>query len=261
MTFEELNTLISYHLLQKYNVEGIGYVLTGSRAYGVSLPTSDYDVIGIHISSEILEHPKYRKPWEVLSAQPSENLSIVSYEAWKYLEMLQNGAFTAYEIRTLPVIGLGMYANFWTSVRRQTAIPTGSFYSALGNYRSDTISKIKKGERKGILMGYYRLIQAYKALKEGIFVTNLPALFNWYHEEVYNIQAGLNLLLDHMEPKLRNQPISDTRFLNELVLIERLLAQSVKAQDAHSYPRDGLENMLKALKRDRIALIQKDIKK
>ncbi len=259
---QDIKGYIESHIGKKYGVEPIGYVLTGSKAYGIDSPTSDFDVIGVHISKEILEHPKHRKPWEVLSEQPAKDLSIVSYEAWKYIEMLQNGAFTAYEIRVLPQIPglLSGWWEIWQKLRQEIAIPTGCFYSALGNFKSDTLPKIKKGERKGALMGYYRLIQARMALTTNQYQCNAWCLFNWYNDNVHHIKGGLKLLDDHMDPELRGKPLADTSFIDELHFMEKSLLEEVRKQDARSYPQDSLEGMLKALKRDRICLIKEENK-
>src|SRR3990167_8849414 len=81
------------------------YVVTGSRGYGMSTEGSDWDVVGVHISDDVLEHPKYRRTAEVQEWKDipfaGSVMSIVSYEAWRYLDMLKGGAFTAYEIQDI----------------------------------------------------------------------------------------------------------------------------------------------------------------
>lgn len=241
------------------------YVVSGSRAYGLSDELSDWDVVGIHISSDILEHPRYQtvadvQLWKDLEFKEPQPLSIVSYEAWKYIDLLVKGGFTAWEIEGIPELNiLPRVAEFVSEIKYSfgSGAPTSAFvYSAIGNAKSDMFSDALN--RKKCMMGYYRLCQAGTALIEGTVIHD-KRVIPLFDMAGVNIPLGKELLSMYQDSKYRRTPLAKIELDHAKKEVEKILIwleNKVKTGPHVKLTEDRLLWLLKSLKRDRIGLIK-----
>jgi hypothetical protein len=245
-------------------IEPLAFVVTGSRAYGLHSAASDWDVVGVHISNDVLEHPRHRKiadvqEWKNLQAEEGI-VSIVSYEGWKYIDLLTKGAFVAWEIEGLPEILIPQkYEEFWDVLKfgHGAGRVTSSFvYSAIGNAKSDMFAE--QLNRKKIMMGYFRLCQAGIALIDGS-VSHDKSVINKFHIVCKPIPLGCELLQLYLDPDIRTEPIDEIiedHARKEVQSIIPWLENKLKTGPHTTLDGDRLRQLLDGLKKDRIGLIK-----
>lgn len=239
--------------------EPLLYVTSGSRGNRINGINSDYDIVGIHMHPDVLHPPTHRREqWEVIIQQPEETVSVVSYEGWKFLELLKKGAFAAFEIRDLPHIFLSpLYDNFAKELRQQGSVPTSFVYSGTGNFKSDWPKN--KLDRKKAVMAYFRLCQSVGVLSFGRVLHDAQELMKKVHQEVFGIPIGITVLHNYMQPEMRKVPLSEelSRDVDdELTRLCAWIEFTVKARKAIQYDQDSLDRLLATLYEDRVNFIR-----
>ena len=250
------------------------YVVTGSRGYEMNTEGSDWDVVGIHLSDDILEHPKHRRlaevqEWKDISYKDSV-ISVVSYEAWKYLDMLKNGAFAAYEIQDMKPQAfyqpLETEFQYHLIADRRKYAPTAFIYSALGNAKSDMWTRCGDKDHglfylKKVIMGYFRLSQAASVLASGEITHNISVFHKC--DKIIDIGRGLDLLFRYMEIKTveeRRKALIERDLENflrdEVSKLRDWIESTAMNHRAQPVPEDRFQKLLTALKKDRRTIIK-----
>ncbi len=261
MSTELLKILDGIQCAVKANgAEPLLYVVAGSRGNRINGINSDYDIVGIHMHPDVLHPLEYRREqWDVILQQPAQNVSVVSYEAWKYLDLLKRGAFAAYEIRDLPSIFVLPDNGFVQELRQQTSVPTTFVYSSTGNYRKDW-PKDKKSRKKAV-MSYFRLCQAVGVLTYRKVIHDAAELIKKVDAEVFELPIGTVVLHNYMQESMRKVPLSDELSMEvdmELSRLNHWVDSTVQARKAIQYDQDDLDHLVARLYEDRVNYIRKN---
>lgn len=249
------------------NVIPVAYVLSGSRGYGLNIGKSDYDYVGLHFMDtwECLEHPNYRTSLPVLRKKFDLNLeeippgekggeiSLDSFEAWKFIDLLQKGSFVVYEILYMPPIHLDPGAHYLLELFRAgltNRIGKAAKGNALHDWRKD------RGNRKKAVMAYFRLMQAIFFLREQEFEWRIDSLLE-YAEKFTTVGKGI--ITTYGNPTTRTQPLTEDELNSAPYEIERLITEADRAMMITKLPdicpRKVLEEILQVVKRTRSAMI------
>lgn len=232
----------------------ISCVLSGSRAYGMNLYSSDRNYLGIHLMDtwECLEHPNFRNIPLVIRKQ-NEEFSLNSFEMWKFIDLLLKGAFPVYEILYMPVIHHQLQADDLIILCRQ------ALTNKIGKSAKNIVShswQSNKRSRKSTVITYYRLLQAIFYL--------LEEEFQWKTEELWEyagnlIPEGNDILKVYMNSKTRKDSLSDkelekaTKEINNLINDVERATLSTRLPD--KCPKEVLDEILLRVKRTRSSMI------
>ena len=220
--------------------------LVGSRAAGLALPKSDWDLVGIHImeSTECFKHPEFSRDLQVIRkryldpnnevppGQPGGWASLDSFELWKFISMWLKGAFVSYEILYLRPLATT------NSIAKSTESP--DLFTLMSNGITNRIGRAAKGNilhdwrkrqsnRKVTTMAYYRANQAIHLLHTGEF---LPGA----HQLINSTGYGSILTDSYIDPEVRNQPLRSDELTRTTSDMQLLLAELDKALIATRLP-------------------------
>jgi hypothetical protein len=165
-------------------------ILSGSRAYGLDSPDSDWDYLGLHLmqTRDILEHPDFRKNLQVVRMRYDEDLkevpngvkggmvSLDSFEMWKFITIFIKGSTAAYELLHIQPVHTNHHLEPIFEAMR-AGVTTRMGRAAKGNCLHDW--RKHKLDRKKTVMAYYRLIQAIAFLREGKYAWQYRELFDY----------------------------------------------------------------------------------
>lgn len=247
----------------------ISCVLTGSRAYGCHVESSDRDYVGVHLMDtwECLEHPNFRKTPLVIRKQFTKDLeemkpgtkggdiSLDSFEMWKFIDLLLKGSFVTYEILYMPVIHHDPGSDGLIELCRNgltNRIGKAAKGNALHDWRKD------RKNRKKCVMAYLRLLQAIFYLKEEEFEWKAEALWS-YAKPSGLVEAGSEVLSTYMDPQLRKSELTEKEL--EFVpaeiggLIDEVDLAMVTTKLPDQCPRRILDEILQRVKRTRSVMI------
>ena len=238
--------------IQAQNAEPLLYVVAGSRGNRINGINSDYDIVGIHMS-DVLQHPSKRGSWEVITKQIDDTCSLVSYEAWKFIELLNKGAFAAFEIRDLPAIFTSIDCDFFIrSVRASKSIPSSFPYSCTGNYKSDWPKD--KNERKKAVMACFRLCQGISMLAFNHIDHDAPRLIEKINREVMKLPVMEVVFHNYLQEHMRKVRLTDelsSQVDSELKQMSNWIETTAKARQGVGFNKEEMEHMLQALYEDR----------
>lgn len=249
------------------NVIPVSCVLSGSRSYGIECEGSDYDYIGFHFMDtwECLEHPNFRcsppvirKKFnfaldEVPTGEKGGDISLDSFEVWKFLDLYQKGSFVVYEILYMPVIHQDPGSDHLISLLR-TGLTNRIGKAAKGNALHDW--RRDRGNRKKTVMAYYRLMQAAFFLREREFEWRMEALMEYASKF---IEVGGDIIAVYGNPETRKDTLDKDEFEYAPLEISKLVSEVDKAMMITKLPdvcpRKVLDNILQLVKRTRSAMI------
>lgn len=247
----------------------VSCILTGSRAFGINLETSDRDYVGIHLMDtwECLEHPNFRKTPLVIRKQFNSemeemkpgtkggDISLDSFEFWKFIDLLLKGSFVTYEILYMPVIHHDPSSNSLIELCR-AGLTNRIGKAAKGNALHDW-GKDKRNRKKAVL-SYLRLLQALFYLKEEEFEWKAEPLWD-YARPAGLVDHATDVLHRYMDPELRRAPLTDEE-LNFVPgeigrLIDEVDLAMVTTKLPDQCPRRILDEILQRVKRTRSIMI------
>ena len=244
-------------------------VLVGSRGYGLNIDTSDRDYVGIHFMDtwECLEHPKYRKSPLVVRRQFNDSLdemeigtkggsvSLDSFEAWKFVELMIKGAPVVYELLHMPYIHQDPSAGELLTICR----------SGLSNKIGKAVKGMlfhdwrkRKKDRKKTITSYYRLLQTVFYLREEEFEWRAESLIE-YARPAGIITFGQTLFSTYKDPEIRSTQLSNKEVSLVEVEMDKLVEEVDRAmmitKFADQYPDKILDKVLAIIKNTRSRLI------
>jgi predicted nucleotidyltransferase len=247
-------------------------VLSGSRAYNLNTDDSDHDYLGLHFMDtwECLEHPDFRRSMQVIRkrfhyvngeiAQVPEgvkgsDISLDTFEMWKFVTLLLKGSFVTYEMMYLPtVLHRGEGANGLINLCRQ-GMTSKIGRVARGNVLHDWSKK--KFDRKKTIMAYYRLLQAIYFLREEEFEWDADRLWD------YTKPSGLIFTGHQILESYRDERRKDVLSEKEIEAVSREMEQLIDEVDKSMiitrlpdyFPKPLLEKILQKIKQTRSQMI------
>jgi predicted nucleotidyltransferase len=245
----------------------ISCILAGSRAYGLATTESDRDYVGIHLMDtwECLEHPDYRNDVQVIRRKFTKDLeevpagikggdiSLDSFEMWKFLTLITKGSFVTYEILYMPEIHQDTASGNLIELCR-AALNNRIGKAAKGNAFHDW--RREKNNRKKTVMAYYRLIQAIHFLREMEFEWRSDVLWD-YVKSI--IPVGGEVLKTYMSPETRALPIEEGQLSSVANEVERLVDEVGRAMVITKLPDQSsptvIQEILQVLVKTRAVMI------
>jgi hypothetical protein len=214
--------------------------LAGSRAYGLLCPNyeSDWDFVGIHFMDKdtFLTHPEFQPNTEVIRKQYDmtfvevfdrrSEVSVDSFEWWKFITLWLKGSFVTYEllhfknIITPSIPGLQKLMEF---MRDNSSSRIG--HAARGNTMHDWSKR--RTDRKRCVMAYFRLLQALRFLQCQEFTHNVNALKIWYGQNYVPLTGFSEILAGYQNVNTRKSELSK----EELILAEAELSELMTQVD------------------------------
>jgi hypothetical protein len=233
---EKAAEFIINEVYQDLDVIPLSCILTGSRAYGLSTDSSDRDHLAVHIMDTwyCLEHPDYRQGLQLISREyvdeDGSEVSIQSFEMWKFISLFMKGGFNVYEILYMPEIHHDPGIDGIIAYMRE-GLTTKIGHSAIGNCVSTW--KRAPDNRKKIIMSYYRLLQAILFLREEEFEWEADALWEYGGN---SIPSGQALLKTYMNKETRKDKLSQGEIYFLKIELEMLVGETNKAMMASMLP-------------------------
>lgn len=249
------------------DVMPISCILAGSRAYGLASEGSDRDYVGIHLMDTIhcLEHPDYRPDFQVIRKKFTKDLeevpvgvkggdiSLDSFEMWKFLTLLTKGSFVVYEILYMPEVHHDPASGHIVELCR-AALNNKIGRSAKGNAFHDW--RRDKSDKKKTVMAYYRLVQAIHFLREMEFEWRSDVLWE-YVKSI--IPVGGEVLKSYLNVETRKLPLEEGQVEKVASEIERLVDEVGRAMVITKLPDQSpetvVQEILQALVRTRAVMI------
>lgn len=249
------------------NVIPVVCILSGSRGYGINLENSNRDYLGIHFMDtwECLEHPTFRSTPLVIKRQYTNELeemkpgtkggdiSLDSFEMWKFIDLLLKGSTVAYELLHMPQIHQGSDMEGLLSLCKNgltNRIGKSAKGVALHDWRRD------RSNRKKTIFTYYRLAQAIMFLKEQEFEWRTEALLEY---AAPLIKIGNDIFTTYSNPATRKDVLNNDEMKWAPLEIEGLINEVDKAMMLTSFPnqcpRKLLDEILQRIKRIRSKMI------
>lgn len=244
----------------------VSCVLSGSRGYDLHTEESDRDYVGIHMMDtwECLEHPNFRsiplvirrsfnKNFEELHGTKEADISLDSFELWKFLDLLLKGSFIVYEILHMPAIHTDPGSEGLLELYRSgltNRIGKAAKGSALHDWRKH------RTNRKKVVMIYYRLCQAIFFLREMDYEWRAETLLEYMQDFV---EVGNNIVGVYKDPVTRQNSLDKDELAYAPLEIECLINEVDKAmivtQLPDQCPREILDEILERVKRTRSSMI------
>ena len=264
---EEIASFLINEGYEAFNDVPLCCVLSGSRAYGLSVEESDRDFLGIHLMDtwDCLEHPDFRAKTQVIRQRFSEDLepmpinirggaiSLDSFEIWKFISLYLKGSFVAYELLYLPTVFDEPGSSSLFSLMRE-GITNRIGKAARGNAMHHWVKN--KSSRKIAAIAYYRLMQAIFFLREREFEWNIGNLLD-YMEGSGIVNAGKVVIGKYIEPEMRTSPIVQVEEVGQEIrrLIDEVDKAGVTTLLPDRVPKDVLEAIRQRVKLSRSAMI------
>lgn len=244
-------------------------VLVGSRGYGLHTEASDRDYVGIHLMDtwECLEHPKYRRSPLVVRRQFNSSLeemepgtkggsiSLDSFEAWKFIELMIKGAPVVYELLHMPYIHQDpSVGELLTICRSGLSNKVGKAVKGMAfhDWRK------RKKDRKKTVTTYYRLLQTIFYLREEEFEWRADSLIE-YARPSGIITFGQSLFATYKDPIIRVSQLTDKEVNLAEKEVDRLIEEVDRAmmitKFPDQYPDKVLDKVLAIVKNTRSGLI------
>lgn len=242
-------------------------VLSGSRAYGLSIDESDRDYLGIHLMDtwDCLEHPDFRLRVQVIRQRfdddfkqipPGEKggtISLDSFEMWKFISLFLKGSAASYELLYMPPVHCDPEAEELFHLMRSgitSRIGKAAKGVAIHSWTKD------KNNRKKTVIAYYRLMQALLFLKEGEFEWNIGNLLE-YMEGSNIINVGKVVIGQYTEKELRQSPIIEVERVGSEIncLIDEVDKAGVVTRLPDQVPKPILKAILAKVKKTRSLII------
>ncbi len=244
----------------------ISCVLSGSRSYGLHVEGSDRDYIGVHMMDtwECLEHPNFRnmpivirrsfnKNFEELHGTKGADISLDSFELWKFIDLLLKGSFVVYEILYMPAIHTDPGSTNLLELCR-LGLTNRIGRAAKGNALHDW--RRNRANRKKAVMAYYRLCQAIFFLREMDFEWRADVLFDYMKDF---IKVGHDIVEVYKNPTTRQDSLDKDELIHVPLEIEHLINEVDKAimvtRLPDQCPRKILDEILERVKRTRSSMI------
>lgn len=201
------------------DVYPISCILTGSRAYGLDVGGSDWDFAGLHVMTTLncLRHPNLRDKVQVIHKQynakldsmfpgePGGYVSLDSFEAWKFMSMLQKGSPVVYEILYMPEI------HHDTSAGGIMVLMREALTNRIGKAAKGIVYhswRKRKRSRKRTIHAYYRLLQAIHFLREEEFEWDAEAL--WQYASPHGlVTMGKKIFESYKDVEVRPTPVEE----------------------------------------------------
>lgn len=263
----QIDNFIRGVALQGYNVLPCRAILSGSRAYGLHTPDSDWDYLGLHYmrTQDILEHPDFRRNLQVIRQKFDENLveipngvkggsvSLDSFEMWKFLTIFIKGSTAAYELlHVQPVYSSHVAEPIFEAMRAAATTRMGK--AAKGNCLHDW--RKHRLDRKKTVMAYYRLIQAIAFLREGKYAWQHRELFDYIKPKGMTVVAE-DVIAQYMAEG-RTTPIDEDQVEDISLELDRLVNEVDKSMIVTKLPdripRKLLDEILEEIKKIRIQI-------
>lgn len=265
------NQIAEFIINQAYpnDVYPIACILSGSRGYGLEIEDSDRDYIGVHLMDtwECLEHPRYRlspqvirqrynnKLEELPAGEFGSEISLDSFEMWKFLELMLKGAPAIYEILHMPPIHLDPGCSELLELCRSGL--TNRIGKAVKGMAYHDWRK-KKKDRKKTVTTYYRLIQTIFFLREQEFEWNSDSLIE-YARPAGVIDHGIELISSYKQSEIRKTQLIDKEVQLAEEEIDKLIEEVDRAMMVtrfpDQYPREIFREILVKTKQLRSTLI------
>lgn len=264
---EEVANFLINEGYEPFDVIPLCCVLSGSMAYGMSVDSSDRDYLGVHIMStwDCLEHPDFRPRSQVIkqrydtSLKPIPNgekggdISLDSFEIWKFISLYLKGSVVPYELLYLPAIHMNPESQQLFHLMREGI--TSRIGKAARGIAVHEWAKHKTNRKKTVLT-YYRLMQAIMFLREREFEWNIGNLLE-YMEGSNIVNIGKVVIGKYCEPEMRTAPVFEVDEVG--VEIHRLIDEVDKAGVTtllpDQVPAEVLKAILQRVKRTRSVMI------
>jgi len=233
----------------------VSCILAGSQAYGLALKDSDRDYVGIHLMDtwSCLEHPDYRPDFQVIRRKFTKDfqevspgvkggdISLDSFEMWKFINLITKGSFVTYEILYMPEIHHDICSNTLIELCRaalNNKIGKAAKCNAFHDWRRD------KSNRKKTVMAYYRLIQAIYFLREMEFEWKADSLWD-YVKSI--IPVGGEVLKQYMDVETRLLALDEGQLDKVASEIEKLVDEVGRAMVITKLPDQSPEAVVKEI--------------
>lgn len=249
-------------------------VLSGSRAYNLHAEDSDYDYMGLHFMDtwECLEHPDFRNNLQVIRKKfrydsnqhivevtegaKDSDISLDTFEMWKFVSLLLKGSFSIYELMYLPsILHKGETDKGIINLCRE------GMTNKLGRVSRGNIIHTwtkDKRNRKKTVMAYYRLLQAIYFLREEEFEWDADRLWD-YTKPNGLIFTGHQILSSYRDAERRNVSLSDQEVEAVSKEMEKLIGEVDKSMIITRlpdyFPKPLLEKILQSIKKSRSMMI------
>lgn len=250
-------------------------VLSGSRAYNLALEDSDRDYLGLHLMDtwQCLEHPDFRQKLQVVRKRfqfdqhgelqdvpegvRGSDVSLDSFEAWKFVTLLLKGSFVTYEIMYLPsVLHRGEFGEHGLVNLCREGMTNKIGRVARGNVMHDWAKR--KQDRKKTVMAYYRVLQAIYFLREEEFEWDADRLWD-YTKPSGLIFTGHQILESYRDPERRKDDLSEKEIAKVSSEMEKLIDEVDKSMVITRlpdyFPKELLEKILQNIKQARSQMI------
>lgn len=266
----QIAEFLEHSALDNYNVVGMSAVLAGSRASGLEVEGSDSDYLGIHMmdTNDCLEHPDFRPQVQVLRQKFDANLdeipdgikggevSLDSFELWKFTTLFLKGSHVAYELLYLPKTYVTPSAQDIFDVMK-TGVTNRLGKAARGVIIHDWAKN--KNSRKKTIIAYYRAMQAIYFLRENEFVSDWNKLIE-YMKPTGLVNGAQSEFVHglYMDPKTRNLPVKGgiKEISKELsALVDEVDKACVFTKYPDQVPRKALKDILQVVKKSRSLFI------
>jgi len=196
------------------NIYPLSCVLSGSRAYGLNVESSDWDYLGLHLmdSRACLQPPGhedqilvYQKAYDQdykETLDPGSYLSLVSYEVWRFLDQIERGGFQSYELLYLPQIYSDSSTEYLISLLRELITNKIGLVAEKMARNSRTTHPTS---RKAAVICGYRLLQAILFLTEEEFAWHIDDLCDHFRDicKVYQ-----EIVAVYVNPETRRDPLT-----------------------------------------------------
>jgi predicted nucleotidyltransferase len=246
-----------------HDVDPLVMSMTGSRVYGLNTEESDRDFVAVHITTlnNCLEHPDFRENLQVIRKRFDNDLkeipegvkggdiSLDSFEIWKFITLWTKGAPVSYEILYHePSYCDGQWIDIFKLMRDgiSNRIGRAARGIAIHDWRKN------KNNRKKTVMAYFRLTQALHFLRDGKFEWNAGNLLHFTHP-ITNFSE--ELFSSYKDKEVRSQPLTDAQTSAAEDDLLALLTEVDKAMIGTKFPdqvpKNNLDLVLKKVKEKR----------
>lgn len=256
---------------EPFNVLPMSCVLSGSRAYGLNAGKSDRDYLGVHLMDTLycLEHPDFRPRAQVIRKRfnlvdgdieevvegiKGGDISLDSFEIWKFMTMFLKGSFVVYELLYMPGVHHDPGTEGIFSLMRE-GITNKIGRVAKGNCAHDW--RKDRTNRKKAMMAYYRLLQAIFFLREEEFEWRQEVLFDYIKPDTLT-ETGRAIRDMYLKPELRKTSLSEKEVIFISEEMERLVTEVDKAMIVTRLP-DAVNRKLMKEIRERVVHVRSNL--
>lgn len=270
---------ITEHLVKKgytpFDVKPVLCIQSGSRGYGISVSSSDTDMIAVHLMStqQCLEHPDWRSTPQMIRKQFTDfsshreepalselppgmkdsSVSLDSFEMWKFITLWTKGSPVVYELLWMPPEFIVEEYQPLFSIMRQ------GISNRIGRTTRGFVLNAwakKKDNRKKAVIAYHRTLQSLHFLRTNQLIWDTNILW----ENAKGIISEHNTVLEkYLEKETRNdnlsqkeQDIASSELANLIGEVEKAMI-TTKLPD--QVPKSFLDEVLTRVRRKRSEMI------